>query len=401
MAKLFRMLAKNADTIHLIMSGDATLTTEKSLASFEELNAYNLAFETASGSIRLSSTFQQFVDMALKTDKNILSNIDVGFYWRSILHNLDQMNHATSRSEFLDSEQYKRALKDGIYQLIDGVNHNILQLRSRLDNKFGYVNSLAAKRKENEQAIVEAKALREALNIINADEIYQRLPNDSKVVKIINMDLIQGKLQAQNDLLNALNVLQTLLIGFRRLQGRTKLVKEFKTFFDTQTETEFDQIIPVDDNASFPDIINFVAPLSGHSFVDEDNVLLQDDLIEMIQSINIDIEEEFIVEREANSELDINDESNEIVQEDTQSQKWLEDILFLTVNNNTSLLVSEHFKTVSLEISLPDYLDIIYTEWFRVPENKSKYFVVNPIGQPDEIFNGDFAIEDIEICYKT
>jgi hypothetical protein len=400
MTKLFRMLANNAGTIEAIMAGDASLSTEKALASFEQLNSYNLAFETASGSIRLSSSFQQFLDMALKTDKNILTNIDVGGYWRSIIHNLDQMNQSDVRGAYLDSDQYKRAVIDGIYQLIDGVNSNILQLRTRLDNKFGYVNSLSAKRKENEQAIIEAKALREALNIIDAEEIYQRLPNDNKIVQIINIDLIQGKLQAQNELLNALSILQTLLVGFRRLEGRTKLVKEFKTFFDTHSEPNFEELISANENDIIPNIINFTSPLKGHCLPDDDNVLVQQDLIEIIQSIEVDNTQRYRKTREANSELDLNDDNTEIAQEDSPSQIWLQDILIHTVKNNTSILVSNHYHTADIKFDFDVYLDMIYTEWFRVPTSKSKYFKVTPIGKEGDIFNGDFAIEDIEICYK-
>ncbi|MCF6459175.1 hypothetical protein [Pseudoalteromonas sp. MMG024] len=399
-AKLFRMLAKNAETIEAIMSGDASFSTEQSLASFEQLNSYNLAFETASGSIRLSSSFQQFLDMALKTDKNILANIDVGGYWRSIIHNLDQMNQSDARGAYLDSEQYKRAVVDGIYQLIDGVNSNILQLRTRLDNKFGYVNSLSAKRKENEQAIVEAKALREALNIIDAEEIYQRLPNDNKIIRIINIDLIQGKLQAQNELLNALSILQTLLVGFRKLEGRTKLIKEFKTFFDTHSEPNFEDLVPVNEQEHIPQIINFVNPIKDHCLPDDNNVLVQKELIEIIQSIEVDNTQNFKRSREANSELNLDDDNTEIHQEDSQSQIWLQDILIYTVKNNTSVLVSNHYQTANIELDFDIYLDMIYTEWFRIPSSKSKYFEVKPIGEVDEIFNGDFAIEDIEVCYK-
>lgn len=400
MTKLFRMLANNADTIEAIMAGDASLSTEKALASFEQLNSYNLAFETASGSIRLSSSFQQFLDMALKTDKNILANIDVGGYWRSILHNLDQMNQSDVRGAYLDSEQYKRAVIDGIYQLIDGVNSNILQLRTRLDNKFGYVSSLSAKRKENEQAIIEAKALREALNIIDAEEIYQRLPNDNKVVQIINIDLIQGKQQAQNELLNALSILQTLLVGFRKLEGRTKLVKEFKTFFDTHSEPNFEELIPASENDIIPNIINFITPLKGFCLPDDDNVLVQQDLIEIIQSIEVDNTQRYREKREANSDLDLKDDNTEITQDDSQSQIWLQDILIQTVKNNTSILVSNHYHKANIEFDFDVYLDMIYTEWFRVPNSKSKYFNVTPIGRVGDVFNGDFAIEDIEICYQ-
>lgn len=402
LAKLFRILANNASLIESIMTGEASLTTEESLASFDQLNRYNLAFETASGSIRLSSSFQRFVDMALKNDKNVLSNIDVGGYWRSILHNLDMMNQSSVSGAYIDSEQYKRVLIETIYQLIDGVNSSILQLRSRLDNKFGYVSSLAAKRKENEQAIVEVKKLREALNIICADEIYERLPNDSKVVKIINLDLIKGKLQAQNDLLNALNVLQTLLIGFRKLEGRTKLVKEFKTFFDTHSEPDFESLVPVDDKTDISNIINFVEPIPCQSLVDDENVLIQDDLLDIIQSLNIESIESFKVKKEANNDLNItDDDNNEVTQEDSLSQKWLEDVLMYTVNHNAPLLISTHFDSLNLEISYTDYLDVIYTEWFRIPHTKSKYFNLTPIGTQDLIFNGDFAIEDIEICYRA
>jgi len=140
--------------------------------------------------------------------------------------------------------------------------------------------------------------------------------------------------------------------------------------------------------------------LKGLCLPDDDNVLVQQDLIEIIQSIEVDNTQRYREKREANSELDLKDDNTEISQDDSQSQIWLQDILIQAVKNNTSILVSNHYHTANIEFDFDIYLDMIYTEWFRVPSSKSKFFNVTPIGREGDVFNGDFAIEDIEICYQ-
>lgn len=402
MSKLFRALAKHSETIESIMLGTCGLVDDKSLQAFEELNQYNLAFETASGTIRLSSSFQMFLDMALKTDKNILSNIDVGGYWRSILHNLDQMNRSESQGAYLDTDMYERSVTDGIYQLIDGVNHNILQLRTRLDNKFGYVNSLSAKRKENEQAIIEARALREALNIIDSAEIYERLPSNSILIRIINVDLIQGKQLAQNELLNALTVLQELLVGFRKLEGRARLVKEFKTFYDTNSEHEFDNLFPLQETAALNPLLNFSKPLKLIGHPDEDNPLQRDALIKIIESLVIE-ESKDIVPRDENSELDLSEDDVEKEVEATVSQQWINALLTEACNNPSTRLSAKgkHQSDIDNLPLLPTYIDMLYSEWLRLPVNIQKHFDFTSVGNEGTEFNGNFAIQDIEIIYKA
>lgn len=399
--KLFKMLARNSETIEQIINGDTQLNTEESLGAFDELNNHNLAFETASGTIRLSSAFQLFLDMSLKTDKTLLSNVDVGGYWRLILHNLSQMNAASTRGDHIDEQQYKRTVIDGIYHLIDAVNFNILQLRSRLDNKFGYVNSITAKRKENEQAIIEAKRLREALNIIDESEIYERLPNDAQLIKIINNDLIQGKSQAQNELLNALSILQELLFGFRKLEGRTRLVKSFKTLYDNNSKYEF-ELTPLHDFDELPPNLNIISGLELASSPDENNVFTQKDIIDIIQSMT-KLESEFKAPKEANNELTVESDTT-TTQEDTLTQRMLKEILIKAVKERVTIRLSEQYESLDVKerdtFDLSAYLDSCYAEWLRTPENKAKHFAFTTIGTAHESFMGNFTIDDIEICFR-
>jgi hypothetical protein len=380
------------------MVGTCTLSDEESLSAFEELNHYNLAFETSSGSIRLSSSFQLFLDMSLKTDKNILSNIDVGGFWRSILHNLDQMNRSERQGAYVDTDMYERTVIDGIYQLIDGVNQNIYQLRTRLDNKFGYVSSISAKRKENEQAIIEAKSLREALGIIDSAEIYERLPNNSRLVRIINVDLLQGKQNAQNELLNALSVLQDLLLGFRKVEGRARLIKVFKSYYDNNTEHDFSGLFPLQEKALLNPLINLVKPIPIRLHPDETNPLQRDALVSIIESLSIDTENESVKVREENCELDTSDDDATKDIEVTPSELWLQSILITALQNPKDWIkVSTNHQQDSADMPLNVYLDLIYSEWLRLPAETAEHYTLNPMGYYDPVFNGNFSIVDLEI----
>ncbi|MFT6692857.1 MAG: hypothetical protein ACJAXH_003401, partial [Colwellia sp.] len=256
MRKMFRMLAKHASTIDTIITEGVLPPTEEALKGFDELHNYNLAFETASGSIRLSSAFQNFLENALKTERTLAINLDVGGYWRSILFNINQLNHSNTLGAYSDSDMYKRLVIDSIYQLLDGINNNIQQLRNRIENQFGYVHSISAKRKENEQAIAEARALRQALNIIDEAELLERPITDLRLLSIINNDLFGGKQSAIKELINALTLMQALLIGFRKLEGRSKLVRQFKQYFDTKTDHDFSDLISVEEISMPPKITN-------------------------------------------------------------------------------------------------------------------------------------------------
>ncbi|MBA6342500.1 hypothetical protein H4J59_16020 [Colwellia sp. MB02u-10] len=401
MRKMFRMLAKHAATIDTIITEGVLPPTEEALKGFDELHNYNLAFETASGSIRLSSAFQNFLENALKTERTLAINLDVGGYWRSILFNINQLNHSNTLGAYSDSDMYKRLVIDSIYQLLDGINNNIQQLRNRIENQFGYVHSISAKRKENEQAIAEARTLRQALNIIDEAELLERPITDLRLRSIINNDLFGGKQSAIKELINALTLMQALLIGFRKLEGRGKLVRQFKQYFDTKTDHDFSDLISVEDISMPPNITNLVKAMNIDVYPDESSLLTRNDLIDLAQSLNLEEGERFKKERDNNSSLDMTQDNVEKAVETPIGAKWLEDILLALIETpGDKVLVNNIYQQLQPECKPQLFLDAIYTEILRLPAEKSKFFIFKPLGNYSKSFNGNFDIKDISICFN-
>jgi len=192
-----------------------------------------------------------------------------------------------------------------------------------------------------------------------------------------------------------------LLVGFRKLEGRGKLVRQFKQFFDTKTDHYFCDLISVEEIGMPPNIANLVEPMNINVYPDESSLLTRNDLIDLVQSLHIIEGERFKKDRDKNSSLDMTEADIEKEIETSIGVQWLEVMLLNLIQSpGNNVLVNDIYSQLKPECENQLFLDAIYTEILRLPFEKSKFFTFKPIGTYSATFNGNFDIKDISICFN-
>jgi len=403
--KFFTIAAKHCDLIETIsVEGELPLNDIEADKGFDLLCDYGVAYRTSQNSVRLVSDFQAFIDLVLKTDSLSSVNIDVSTIWNRIKHNIKAYNELTSSGQFEDALKSKRSIEDSVYQMVEGLKRNVELLRKRIENDFGYVTSLSAKKKENDLALYEADKLISSLKIINVEEVLELTNGSSEFYLLFRNDLMNGQLMALEGLNKAIDVMKAHMFRYRKLEDRAKSFKRFKAFVDENVGLQaLDEAFPFDNEVSvLPDLLNVSFMENLTSYPDPDQPILRDAYIDIVESIQLDKNRVEPVKACEPSLGVINETTSDIVLEEPKSRLWIEKLLIATIEcKPNKIAVCDTYDAMEMQVTLHDYLDVMYCELLNLPSSKSTHFEINTLGDEHPIYNGNFDINEMTICCKV
>jgi hypothetical protein len=398
LARMFRLLTKHAEFIAEVSNSKSMPQTENAFKAFNDLARYNLVFETASGQIRLVSHFQKFIDQAFNVERARATDANISGYWEAILHNISGVKHAIAQGFFQDSERYFDMLADNVHELIYNLRSSIDQLRSRLDNSFGYVDSIVARRKENEHAIAECQRLIQAIEIVDFEHLHEIIGEHRQMKALIIIELQKGHEYALFELTNALRRMRTLLVGFRKLEARAQMVKQFKNYFNQHASYDFSDL---SEHKLLPKLLNRTKPTTLALNADPHTKLLQTELIELVERANFEQADKTAKEKKALGNFNSSNEGEEAMLIQSEIELWLDGCLSSAIQSGESISLVDYYQQKELSLPLSVFLDGMHSELLVMSGERKALFDIKTIGEEGRIFNGLFYVEDVEICFQN
>ncbi|MFT4924610.1 MAG: hypothetical protein ACI8WB_000693 [Phenylobacterium sp.] len=397
LARMFRLLNKHADFIAEVANSKSMPQTENAFKSFADLRRYNLVFETATGQIRLVSHFQKFIDQAFNVDRTQAFDANIGGFWEAILHNIEGVKRANNQGFHHDSERYFEMLSDNVHELIYNLRSSIDQLRSRLDNNFGYIDSIAARRKENEHAIGECQRLIQQIEIVDFDHLNELVGEHRQMKSLIILELQKGHEYALFELTNALRRMRSLLVGFRQLEAKAQMVKRFRQYFNQHASADFSDL---SEQQAVPQLLNRAAPATLALHADPHNKALQSELVELVERANFELNDNPTKTPKQLGDFSSSNEDESSLLSQSEIELWLDDCLSSAIESAKPISLVNYYHDKQLALPLSVFLDGMHSELLVMSGERQNLFDIQTTGQHDKIFNGVFYVEDVQIGFR-
>ncbi len=228
---LGRAFEKNAEALDcLYHSLDSELELDQVTASWQFLVEHGLVVGNAALGYTPSPSLLQLGDILSLVENRQTQVPDIA-EWLKNLERLVQRYHiAKSEQNETDQMLAKREIHTNILYMQSHLDGEISQIEYYLDNKFGHVNSLKAKRQENEYCIQRASRYAEKLTIINVPEINRLCGNDAELMGFFYRKLFPAVRNCRERLLAAIPRLKHILWEYRRTNQRTRLVRAMNNY---------------------------------------------------------------------------------------------------------------------------------------------------------------------------
>jgi hypothetical protein len=359
-----------------------------------------LAMRTRYNQIRPIPELKSIVGVMIRSQRRrgVRGNVDE--FYRQLQHEIGLYFLANRDGRTEDADVRFIAIQI----LMDDINHNyeslLLDFRTKVNDKFGFVSNLSEKVIENEYAIAEAGRIIDELDVFDHDALLQ-LSGDDPILHDLFCSYFLGKMTSKLTYFNhLLDALRRLIVEFRHQGRNANLVRSFyqhwqknKSYFPAEY-----------DEKTAPSVLKRCMAMPVFSYPDLESYVQADDLYTIVQSIDTGIEKKAKYDRTSrvmsggsseiipvgvaeDDEKRINELFNKLVVEMARTNKETSAIRFLNENEDAGVSKTEWlFGILSKieEMSLEER-DIFSCSY------KGRNFYGNV---------GNYYLEDLLLCLK-
>ena len=310
--ELGRAFEKNAEELdRLYHSLDSELELDQVSASWQFLVEHGLVVGNPSLGYTPSPSLLQLGDTLSLVENRQTQVPDIAEWLKNLEYLIQRYHIAKSEQDETDYILTKREIHTSILYMQSHLDGEISQIEYYLDNKFGHVNSLKAKQKENEYCIQRASRYSEKLTIITVPEINRLCGNDAELMGFFYRKLFPSVRNCRERLLAAIPRLKHILWEYRRTNQRTRLVRAMNNYLQAGRGFSGDGLTEQHLKET-PFNVIAAEPMAGHA-----DVLIEkdrQDLIKIVESmrsskyetvLHEEAEESVLIERDEIREAEI------------------------------------------------------------------------------------------------
>ncbi|RTR30547.1 phosphoenolpyruvate carboxylase [Shewanella atlantica] len=393
--KLLKQLGRHADLVMDVYLSGSVPEEGENAAAIEKLRKSEILWRPEPDQeLRLKRSVRALLEEALSDERNRQIDSNVGSSLASIKTLADHYKEARHNVDYSASEAYLSDLNEHVYSFAEGLRYSIRVLWSRINNEFGYVGTINAKIRENELAQSQVTELLNGLEMFQFSELGE-IAGDIRELRKLLVTSLQETL---SDCTQELSVVQSRLLEllgrFRQIRGRTRLLKGWLLYTDLHPDyTPADHV----SHKQLPTLFNRAEAILAPAAVDVHNTGYEPELLDIVSRIKA------ITRTGQDPQLREHDVSVSLSQAED----------FDIPDNPLKLAVDEYFCSVidsGRNQSALEYLDEQELPWEReswlyqvicgyegLPEEHRAYFELEPIGDPDPVYTGNFIIRDVEI----
>lgn len=344
--------------------------------------------------LHLRRTVRALLEEALKDDRNRQIDANTGTTLATFKTLAAHYTEARHQGDYAAADAYLADLREHVYSFCEGLTHSIRMLWSRINNEFGYVGSLNAKIRENELAQSQVSELLAGLELVD----FQHLADTAGDLRELRRLLVTRLQRSVSDAYLELGVVQARLLDllgrFRKIQGRTRLLRGWSLHIDQQPDYQ-----PAQHTAlpQMPQLLNLAEALLATAAVDIHDSVLEAELLALASQVRAQREERAVMALPEAGELLLGEvESFEV--QSSAIQDAVQDYFCQVIESGQQLSALTWRAEQRLPWDEETWLYQVIGGYEALPDEQKDYFELLPEGEDHPVFSGNFIVRDLALC---
>lgn len=224
---LLSRLFKCSGTVSTTYYNTRVVKTDENTSDIELLRQLRLLSPDIRDTFQLRSSFRQFLNTALSTERLFAIGANVGGYFTRLEKLVAEHSLAIQDGRDVAAEQYEMEIREAISDIADSIDDELTILHAMVATKFAAVSTVAEKRRQNLHYQDRTSKLVNLLeNFHFADFADQLAGNEDLALSF--RSLLEDRIPTFREKLKAvLQQLQQYLFEFRKIEDRARLVRSF------------------------------------------------------------------------------------------------------------------------------------------------------------------------------
>ena len=220
-------LFKCAGTVSTTYYNTRVVKTDENASDIELLRQIRLLSPDIRDTFQLRSSFRQFLNTALSTERLFAIGANVGGYFSSLEKLLVEHSLALQDGRDASAEQYEMAIREAISDIADSIDDELTILHAMVATKFAAVSTIAEKRRQNLHYQDRTSKLVNLLENFHFADFADQLAGNEDLTLSFRA-LLEDRIPTFREKLKAvLQQLQQYLLEFRKIEDRARLVRSF------------------------------------------------------------------------------------------------------------------------------------------------------------------------------
>ena len=344
--------------------------------------------------LRLKSAVRTLLEGSLQDERNRTINANIGASLASLKTLAEHYKEALHYNRYNDAAAHMGDLTEHVYQLSESLSNSVRVLFSRITNEFGYVSSVEAKIRENELAQGQVTDLLSQLECFRFDELSETAGSNRELRHLLVVSLQQRFSKAAQELSVVQARLLDLLGRFREFQGRTRLLKGYMLHMEQHPDFEPSNYANL---SQVPVLFNQSNSIIGAGAPDVNNIEHERDYQEIVSSLT-HIHQRKVRQEEENvqQDIDITEQSTVSLEKDPL-QIAVEEYFCDVIDSGQPKTALSYYEEKELTFDPEVWIYQVIGGYQALGDQEKQFFALDPHGESDHIFTGNFYITDITL----
>jgi hypothetical protein len=392
--KLLNALGRHSDLImHAYING-AVVERDHSPKVLEQLVQLGVLWRPeAQSELRLKSAVRALLEGSLQDERNRTINANIGASLASLKTLTEHYKEALHYHKYHEAAAHMGDLTEHVYQLAESLSNSVRVMFSRINNEFGYVSSVEAKIRENELAQAQVTDLLGQLECFRFDELSELAGSNRELRHLLVVSLQQRFSKAAQELSVVQARLLDLLGRFREFQGRTRLLKGYLLHMEQQPDFTPHNYVNL---TNVPVLFNQTENVMGDAVADVNNVEHETAYQEIVGSLTHVHKRQKKHEDNTPSDIDVTAQSTVSLEKDplhVAIDAYFCDI----IDSGQSKTALDYYKEHNLAFDPEVWIYQVIGGYQALSDEDKQFFALETQGKNDEIFSGNFYINDITL----
>lgn len=220
-------LFKCAGTVSTTYYNTRVIKSPDNAADIELLKQIRLISPDIRDTFQLRSSFRQFLNTALSTERLFAIGANVGGYFARLEKLVAEHSLAIQDGRDVAAEQYEMEIREAISDIADSIDDELTILYAMVATKFAAVATIAEKRRQNLHYQDRTSKLVSLLENFHFADFADQLAGNEDLALSFRA-LLEDRIPTFREKLKAvLQQLHQYLFEFRKIEDRARLVRSF------------------------------------------------------------------------------------------------------------------------------------------------------------------------------
>lgn len=220
-------LFKCSSTVSTTYYNTRIVKSDENTGDIEMLRQLRLLSPDIRDTFQLRSSFRQFLNSALSTERLFAIGANVGGYFARLEKLVTEHSLAIQDGRDLAAEQYEMEIREAISDIADSIDDELTILHAMVATKFAAVSTIAEKRRQNLHYQDRTSKLVSLLENFHFADFADQLAGNEDLTLSFRA-LLEDRIPTfREKLKTVLQQLQQYLFEFRKIEDRARLVRSF------------------------------------------------------------------------------------------------------------------------------------------------------------------------------